>query len=99
MNSLLHRRPQTVYAPAILGGTGGTTGVDSQITTIAGLAAIPTVNLTPPILKLWIKAADKTAQIWELLAGTDATVPGSIQRPDDYNASTNAKVWYKVSNL
>ena len=97
MNSL-HNRSQTVYSPGVMGGTGGNTGVDATVTTLAGLAAIPTVNLTPPVVKVWVLEADGTSQVWRLLAGTDATVAGSIQRPADYAASTNEKIWVKASS-
>jgi hypothetical protein len=33
------------------------------------------------------------SKVFKLRAGTDAEVSPSIIRPDDYNASTNAKVW------
>lgn len=97
MNNHLHQRTQTVYAPGANPGHGGTTGVDATVTTLAELAAIPTVNLTPPVVKLWVLEADGTSQIWRLLAGTDATVAGSIQRPDDYSAG-NQKCWYRASS-
>ena len=72
------------------------TGVDSSITTLAGLAAIETSALTLDSIKLFYNAADDEVQAWQLRAGTDATVAGSIQRPDDYNAGSNARVWYRV---
>lgn len=31
--------------------------------------------------------------VWQLGAGTDAENGTTVIRPDDYNASTNAKVW------
>ena len=96
MNSLLRNRTQTVYAPGGLSGTGGSTGVDASITTLAGLAAIPTVNLTPPVLKVWVLEADGTSQVWRLLTSTAATVAGSVQRPDDW--ATSGKVWFKASS-
>ena len=34
----------------------------------------------------------------QLNAGTDATnVAEGLQRPNDFNASTNAKVWYQAA--
>ena len=90
-------RTQLFHAPGIQGGTGGNTGVDASITTLAQLAAIPTTNLTPPVVKVWVLEADGTSQVWRLLASTAATVAGSIQRPDDYSAS-NEKVWFKASS-
>jgi len=77
-------------------GVAGSTGVDASITTEAQLAAIVTTNLTVPAIKVWVLDADLTVQIWVLKAGTDASVSGSVRRPDDYNASTNAKVWYRA---
>jgi hypothetical protein len=77
-------------------GVAGNSGVDATITTEAQLAAIITSNLTVPKVKVWVLAADKTLQVWVLQAGTDANIAGSVRRPDDYNGSTNAKVWYKV---
>ncbi len=96
MNNHLHQRTQTVYAPGANPGSGGTTGVDATVTTLAGLAAIPTVNLTPPVVKLWVLEADGTSQVWRLLAGTAATGDG-IQRPADYSAG-NQKIWVKASS-
>jgi hypothetical protein len=81
-----------VYPTPVIAGSG----VDATITSYADLAALSTVGLTPPVIKVWILTAETTVQVWRLLAGTDATVSGSIQRPDDYNASTNAKVWYRA---
>lgn len=98
MNNYRQRGTQGQYNPGSSGsGTGGNSGVDPSITTLAQLAAVPTINLTPPVVKVWILEADGSTQVWRLLAGTDATVSGSIQRPDDYAASTNEKVWYRAS--
>lgn len=77
-------------------GVAGSTGVDSSITSEATLAAVITANLTVPVVKVWVNAADLTIQVWVLKAGTDATSAGSVRRPNDYNASTNAKVWYRA---
>lgn len=70
--------------------------VDPTITTLAELAAIPTVAQPVPAVKLWVKAADMTQQVWLLKAGTDATETDVVQRPTDYHATTNAKVWYRA---
>lgn len=71
----------------------------STITTIQGttssaLEAIPTVALTPPLMIRLV--IDGVTQIWILQAGTTATGPG-VQRPADYAASTNEKVWIQIS--
>lgn len=71
------------------GGPGGT------ITSLAELAAIPTVDLTPPVLKIFVDESTGGLNVWRLLAGTDATGPG-VQRPDDYGP-TNLRVWYQAS--
>lgn len=78
-----------------LGGGSGT-GVDSTITTLAGLAAIETSALTLDSIKLFYNEDDDEVQAWQLVAGTDATVAGSIQRPDDFNDPGNARVWRRV---
>lgn len=78
-------------------GVAGSTGVDATITSEAGLAAVTTTNLTVPVIKVWVNAATVTLQVWLLKAGTDATEAGSVLRPTDYNASTNAKVWYRAA--
>jgi hypothetical protein len=69
--------------------------VTSTITSLSDLAAIATVGLTPPIIRCWILASGMTFQVWQLKSGSDATGPG-VQRPNDFNLSTNAKVWYQA---
>lgn len=88
--------------------TGGTLGTaaftdanayqanGASITSLATLSAISTTGLTVPVIRLWIQTSDGTSQMWVLKTGTDATDTGSVQRPDDYNASTNAKIWYRA---
>ncbi len=36
-------------------------------------------------------------RVYKLYAGTDAESVDAIIRPDDYNASTNTKVWKSVA--
>lgn len=57
------------------------------------LAAIPTTVLPTPYV---IEVTIGYDQRWELQAGTFATAVG-VQRPNDYNAVTNAKVWVQIS--
>lgn len=86
-----------VYPPASTGGSGpsGPSGVDSEVTSWAELAAIATAALTKPVVVVWVAAIDNSNHITQLRAGTDATdTAAGIQRPDDYNAVTNAYVWY-----
>lgn len=74
--------------PAIVGLTGGgSTKLDGIATT--ALAAGTTVLLS----------YGRLPQTWQLFAGTDAEAPTAtpaIVRPDDYHASTNAKVWVQL---
>lgn len=98
MNTLTGKfRAQVVYAP---GGSGGSTpssgsGVRADITSWALLAAIVTTTLTKPQVVVWVEAATGAAHNTQLRAGTDATdTPNGVQRPTDYNAVTNAYVWY-----
>lgn len=85
-------RDELVAGPGVAGGTG----VDATITTEAELGALVTSNLTVPVVKVWVLIPDLTIQLWVLRAGTDATAAGSVRRPDDYHATTNAKVWYRA---
>ena len=59
-------------------------------TTTAALAAIPTVSLDLPTSVMVLIGG--ALQIWVLESSTAATGIG-VQRPNDYNATTNARVW------
>jgi hypothetical protein len=90
------RPGSAVYNPP--GTAGGTPDMwDSGITSLTDLAAVVTTTLAVGTIRAWIMAEDGTEQVWKLIAGTMATSDG-IQRPTDYNASTNAKVWVKASS-
>lgn len=71
----------------------------STITSIQGadasaLEAIPTTGIAvPAMVRIMIGGV---LQVWLLQSGTDATAPG-VQRPSDYAASTNEKVWVQIS--
>lgn len=81
------------FAEAYTGGGG--LPVDNTINSWADLAAIATADLTVPVLKLWVNDADGLLKATQLLAGSDATDTASgIQQPSDFNAGTNAKVWF-----
>lgn len=77
--------PQTFgyFNGTITGYTGGGT------TNLDGLA---TINRSVPSL-LAFDHASYGGKVFKLRAGTDAEASPAIIRPDDYNASTNAKVW------
>ncbi len=80
------------------GQTGGTPAKwDAGITSLVDLAAVVTTNLSPGTIRAWVQASDGSEQVWRLIASTDVTGPG-VQRPNDFNASTNAKVWFKASS-
>lgn len=66
-----------------------------EITALSGnlattLDGIATVSMSAGRV-VWVWFSNALAA-WRLTTGTDATATG-IQRPADYNASTNAKVW------
>lgn len=77
--------PQTIgyFNGTITGYTGG------GATNLDGL---PTVNRSVPQL-LAFDHASYGGKVFKLRAGTDAEASPAIIRPDDYNATTNAKVW------
>lgn len=86
------------YNPPGAPGVGPTSAIDANIHTLADLAAITTTNLIAPAIRIWILAADGTTQVWQLLTSDAETVEGSVQRPLDFNALTNMKVWFKASS-
>lgn len=64
--------------------------------TAADLDSITTTTLDT--LSLAVFAISGEFQVWELQAGTAAeNAANGIVRPDDYNASTNAKIWVRIS--
>ncbi len=71
---------------AVTGLTGGGTALDG-ITT--GTSAAPTVQ-TESLVAIEISS---TISFYELVTGTDAESSPDVIRPDDYNGSTNARVW------
>lgn len=62
---------------------GGATSLDGEATAggaqPTGATILTTVNAFP--------------QVWKLTSGTDAEDGLTVIRPDDYNASTNARIW------
>ena len=87
----------------LTGLTGGaSTDLDSLVTLNGGdatdLANLPMPGPAYPINTELTVYISNVRQIWFLKAGTDAeNVSGGIVRPDDYAASTNEKVWVRVS--
>lgn len=67
--------------------------VDSTITTLAGLKALATANSTYPIGICIFLPNLTTPATYQLVSGTDVENSPFIVWPNDYNPSTNAKVW------
>jgi hypothetical protein len=68
--------------------------VTSLTGSATSLDAIPTVSLTVPFTVEVVIGG--VLQTWQLISGTTATGPG-VQRPADYAAGTNEKIWVQVS--
>lgn len=70
--------------------------VDPAIDSWSDLAAVATTGIAVGALKIWVDASISPGVLkaTQLVAGTEATdTANGIQRPDDYNAATNAKYW------
>lgn len=68
----------------------------SVVTTLAGsggtaLAAIPTTSLDAPFTVQILRSG--VLEVWVLTSSSVATIDGVSQRPNDFDSSTNAKVW------
>ena len=74
------------YLPTVTSLTGGTS---------ADLDAVPTTAVTVGKVIGFIDAdaSPDALRVYRLEAGTDAESSPNVIRPDDYHASTNAKVW------
>lgn len=84
----------TYNPPGALAG-GNPSGIDTSITSVTDLAAVPTTQLTLPVIKEWINAADGTFQVWYGYLSTAETGDG-IQRANDF---TDARpfTWFRSS--
>ncbi len=91
---MMTRPGRATYNPPGAPGVGPTASIDANIHTLADLAAVTTTNLIAPAIRIWIMAADGTEQIWQLLASGADTAEG-VQRPNDWDALTNLKVWFR----
>lgn len=92
----MRTRPGPItYNPPGAPGVGPSAKIDTGIHSLVDLAAVVTTNLITPVIRIWINEADGTEQIWQLL---DSTLPTSegVQRPNDFNDPTNAKVWFRA---
>jgi hypothetical protein len=73
--------------------------IDPTITTLTGtgtnaLAAIATTAL--PLDRVLGIVNGSTLAFYQLKAGTNSTASPGIIRPNDYNATTNARVWKQI---
>jgi len=66
--------------------------------TAADLDAVPTVAVTVGKLVQFVDqdASPNVLRTYRLISGTTAESSPSVIRPDDYNASTNTKIWQQV---
>ncbi len=82
LTGAVHPRPDIT---ALTGG--GATSLDGQTTAASTLPTGYTVLLS----------YGRVGQTWQLIAGTDAESPSTgVVRPDDYDASTNARIWVQL---
>lgn len=74
------------YFPTVTSKIGGTS---------ADLDAVPTVLVSAGKMVSFsdLDAVDPVLRVYKLTAGTEAEASPDVIRPDDYNASTNAKYW------
>ena len=72
------------WAPAISSVGDGAAG---------SLEALPTVGLNLPSLRTIYLPDPDELQDWLLAGGTAVTAAGQVQRPNDFHATANARVW------
>lgn len=85
----MYSRPTSGYnpPPAV---TNDTLAVDPGVTSLADLANVSTINLTPPVMKLWVNYATGKTQSSLLLAED-----GGLH-PADWNALL-PKSWFTTA--
>lgn len=70
----------------------------ASIQSWADLAAIKTLGLPVPQIRIWVDADTGLFKVTQLRESTDETdVSSGIQRPDDYANPGNTKVWFQAS--
>jgi hypothetical protein len=90
------------WVRSTISGGGGTytveIAVDPAITSWAELGAVATVALPVGSAKAWVEATTEILKVVVLRTSDAATDTASgLKRPDDYNGTTNAKVWHQSS--
>ena len=68
---------------------GNTPAVDSSITSLAQLQMVSTINLVPPVIKIYFDYTTGKTQTYTLQADSLGV------HPNDYSAS-NVKSWHKA---
>ncbi len=69
---------------------GGATALDGQQTGTTSDPALPTGYT-------FLLSFGRVGQLWQLIAATDSEdVLNGVVRPDDYNATTNARIWVQL---
>lgn len=90
------------FVASVLGGFvnvydnayNGVKGFKPGINTISSLKAISTTDKAVGIVTIFRDTASGDAlRVYELVTGTDTESSPDLIRPNDYNASLNAKVW------
>lgn len=72
--------------------------IDATLTSWADLAAVATTGLALGTTRVWVESSTGILKAAQLKASTAATDTASgLQRPSDYNGSTNAKVWHGIA--
>ena len=72
-------------------------GVNGLLSSLDDLKNIPTVGVTPSANVAVETVIAGVTSVWALTAGTDSPDTTHV-RPNDYNASTNAKHWLRVAS-
>ena len=80
--------------------SSGSSGINNSVYSNATLATIPTIPITSlPYSLLFVNTVDIGFTVlvgWQLISSEAGTVQNVTQRPNDFDAFANAKVWYKV---
>lgn len=77
-----------IYAPSV--------PITDSVTSWADLAAVSTLVVGTGYFLVWVEASTLILKVTQLIAGVDATdTAEGLQRPTDFNAATNAKVWHQ----
>lgn len=79
-------------------GTALVSGFRSDISTWAELGAVATYGADLPVILEWydpIPSLMRTVVLQASTAATDTSL--GVQRPDDYNGTSNAVAWFQIA--